>query len=543
MDFSLGSKFMKIKQTLIFASLVLLAACSNPENINSLETPDLPEETITLSPSLSPSPTISPSPSSSPTLSPSPSPSPLPSPTPFPPISVSYYHLRVEYITFSDWTQLLIVNAPGILSYSVSEITGNPSTAQVFLDADQTYRIDLNRPPSQISVEPSVSMVVDFAVSADVPWEKMQIVQNKGNWYYSIVRISLVGENETLLIKEFTQYPNHVERFIDLSLLKDATPSEKLIYRSASERMVWAFYYPWYINGKTGFGGWQDHMYTDKPLDLYSSGDYASVENQIILAQSAGIDGFIVSFSGTDDPNSSDCFKNLVEISGKRNFHIAFYIEAGNFGFSTEPGSDAQSQELIEQWLRYIFANYTFKPGYMKVNGKPLIVIYSSGLTPLDTWKSLFAKLEAEGMQATYWGHGYGTSLFSVFDGTHEYGGLTEDGDASSIYSVFYNNFIYSQIFQEYSTPKLWAASVMPGFDNTPMGRWLGWPITIIPRNDGQYYRASFESAIQSNADWIIITSWNEYQENTHIEPSEYYGDTYLNITREYISRYKNPQK
>ena len=34
-----------------------------------------------------------------------------------------------------------------------------------------------------------------------------------------------------------------------------------------------------------------------------------------------------------------------------------------------------------------------------------------------------------------------------------------------------------------------------------------------------------------SRPDWIFIATWNEWWENTHIEPSRLYGDQYLRIT------------
>ena len=40
--------------------------------------------------------------------------------------------------------------------------------------------------------------------------------------------------------------------------------------------------------------------------------------------------------------------------------------------------------------------------------------------------------------------------------------------------------------------------------------------------------------------DWIFITTWNEWWENTSIEPGELYGDQYLQITKEYAEKWKN---
>ena len=39
-----------------------------------------------------------------------------------------------------------------------------------------------------------------------------------------------------------------------------------------------------------------------------------------------------------------------------------------------------------------------------------------------------------------------------------------------------------------------------------------------------------FNTAMQSSPDAIGLISWNEFSENSHIEPSENYGDRYLDV-------------
>jgi hypothetical protein len=62
----------------------------------------------------------------------------------------------------------------------------------------------------------------------------------------------------------------------------------------------------------------------------------------------------------------------------------------------------------------------------------------------------------------------------------------------------------------------------------------------MVDRQNGQYYRDIFNIALSTNPDWIFITTWNEWWENTHIEPSENHGSLYLDITREYLQRWKS---
>jgi hypothetical protein len=71
----------------------------------------------------------------------------------------------------------------------------------------------------------------------------------------------------------------------------------------------------------------------------------------------------------------------------------------------------------------------------------------------------------------------------------------------------------------------IWIAPAAPGFD----ARLVGGTRTV-PRRDGQTLRESFLAASASGPDAIGIISWNEFSENTHIEPSRRYGSTELSM-------------
>ncbi|MBM3151099.1 MAG: hypothetical protein FJZ96_02655, partial [Chloroflexi bacterium] len=126
----------------------------------------------------------------------------------------------------------------------------------------------------------------------------------------------------------------------------------------------------------------------------------------------------------------------------------------------------------------------------------------------------------------------------SLFDGLHQYA-IFGFPDLFSVYKTVSRGVRYYSLLQGTDQQKIFAATVQPGFDDCPYHP----PITdlLVERNNGDYYRSTFEAAIQSDPDWIIITSWNEFGETTHIEPSEFYGTQYLDITREYAERWKSP--
>lgn len=62
-----------------------------------------------------------------------------------------------------------------------------------------------------------------------------------------------------------------------------------------------------------------------------------------------------------------------------------------------------------------------------------------------------------------------------------------------------------------------------------------------IPREiDGvNTYDWTWETALQYNPDYVLITSWNEFFEGTAIEPTEEYGDYYIRQTAEWVEKFR----
>ncbi len=65
---------------------------------------------------------------------------------------------------------------------------------------------------------------------------------------------------------------------------------------------------------------------------------------------------------------------------------------------------------------------------------------------------------------------------------------------------------------------------VHPGHDNS---HFVAEPYAM-PRRDGQTLRDYLRSATDAGADFIMVTSWNEWPESTVIEPSSSWPDPYL---------------
>jgi hypothetical protein len=60
---------------------------------------------------------------------------------------------------------------------------------------------------------------------------------------------------------------------------------------------------------------------------------------------------------------------------------------------------------------------------------------------------------------------------------------------------------------------------------------------SIIDRRDGATYRASWAGAVAGHPAALGIISWNEFSENSQIEPSKTYGYQYLDLTGQLTGR------
>jgi hypothetical protein len=64
---------------------------------------------------------------------------------------------------------------------------------------------------------------------------------------------------------------------------------------------------------------------------------------------------------------------------------------------------------------------------------------------------------------------------------------------------------------------------VHPGHDNS---HFVDQPY-VMPRRDGETLRDYLRAATDAGADFVMVTSWNEWPESTVVEPSSSWPDPY----------------
>jgi hypothetical protein len=273
---------------------------------------------------------------------------------------------------------------------------------------------------------------------------------------------------------------------------------------------VLAYYYIWFDRGS-----W-DRAKTDLPiLGTYSSSSRQVMRQHIEWAKSAGIDGFIVSWKST--PKLDARLHQLVEIAREEAFTLAIIYQGLDFDRNPLPVSQ------VRRDLKLFAAQYASEPVF-RFQGRPLVVW--SG-----TWE--FSRAEIQGVTT-----GLRPSLRILaserdVDGINRLAGVV-DGDAyywSSVDPETFPNYLDKLTAMSavvHSQGGLWIVPVATGFDARLIGG-----TRVISRDDGEHLRRQMSQVAETRPDGIGIISWNEFSENSHIEPSIDHGHTYLDVLRE----------
>lgn len=282
---------------------------------------------------------------------------------------------------------------------------------------------------------------------------------------------------------------------------------------------VLAYYYQWFEAHS-----WQ-RAKTDYPrLGRYSSDDADVVTTHIRWARSAGIDGFVVSWKSS--PANNRRLALLLSLAREQDFKVAVIYQGLDFTRRPLPVARVAADFAL---LR---DRYTADRAFFRLDGKPLTVF--SG-----TWE--YAKHEVEQVTAPVRDTLLVLNTEKNTDGYRRLAAVT-DGDA------YYWSSVNPETNTQYAT-KLkamgeavhrengyWLAPFAPGFDARTVGG-----KKQVPRRDGRTLRTEYATAAASAPDALGLISWNEFSENSHIEPSVGHGTRYLDVVRELRGRDGRP--
>jgi hypothetical protein len=275
---------------------------------------------------------------------------------------------------------------------------------------------------------------------------------------------------------------------------------------------VFAYYYIWFEPTS-----WNRAKIDYPMLGRYASDDIKVMEEHIRWAKHAGIQGFIVSWKSTEKLNWR--LEQLIKACEKEDFQLMVVYQGLTFERNPLPIEKVSSD--LDFFIKFYASSEAFGPfdkpviiwnGTWEYSREEIDAVTKSrrgSINILAGEKSEQAYLRVADLvdgNAYYWSSGnpktfpgYQEKLESMGAAVHKQGGI-------------------------------WIPSAAPGFD----GRLVG-GTRVVERQDGEMLRMQFTAAMNSTPDLIGLISWNEFSENTHIEPSETFGTKYLEVLGELL--------
>ncbi|WP_175454474.1 glycoside hydrolase family 99-like domain-containing protein [Halopelagius longus] len=299
---------------------------------------------------------------------------------------------------------------------------------------------------------------------------------------------------------------------------------------------VCAHYYPWY-----GPDSHWDEGYTETPLlGEYDSGHSAVIDQNLDWAEQYGIDWLSASWWG---PNSREN-RILATVFGDRIRetdveYSVLYESLGRFD-ATDDGIDMdlpENRERLLSDLEYLQENHFRHPNYRRVNGKPIVYLWPSRAFRGDVvgaFEEVRAELDAE---PYIWGNfvsphaptGADRDRVGAFDAISMYNPYALwrriDADERSFASALSDHYHQWRAAAEGGETHFYP-TVVPGFDNTEAGG----DLPVLPR-DPERFRDDCRSARKtgdSAVNTVVVTSYNEFHEGTHVEPTLEMGHALL---------------
>ena len=288
-----------------------------------------------------------------------------------------------------------------------------------------------------------------------------------------------------------------------------ATPAAPGPGPSAQARVggppVLAYYYIWF-----NATSW-NRAKRDWPLvGRYSSDESSVMRAHVRAAKAAGITGFLVSWK--DTPQLDERLAALVAVAREEQFTLGVVYQ----------GLDVRREPLPVARVEHDMAAFAERWG-----SDPVFHVFDQ---PLMVWAGTWRFTAQEVAQVSHAVSSDLALLGSERDEKRwgELGGLL-DGNAYYWSSQDPQKDLRGlqrlarMSVAVHATGDLWVAPATPGFDAR-----LNAGSRVVDRRGGQTLRDTWAVALGSSPDAVGLISWNEFTENTHVEPSEAYGDSTL---------------
>jgi len=310
-----------------------------------------------------------------------------------------------------------------------------------------------------------------------------------------------------------------------------------------TERDVCAHYYPWYGAPAHDYqdGEWSLESPSRPVLGNYNSTDEEVIEQHFDWCHEAGVSWLNVAWWG-EGSHEDNRFKNdLLEHPRAHEFDWSVLYETeGQFHRGEIDMGEKSNREQLRQDLVYLSETYFNRDMYKTLDDRPVLYLYvahsfrgpvaeafSDALEPIDEEPYLVAHIPEGSTVDSF-------PIMDIADAVTTYNPYAPDEAIESIYLDRLSEVYRSWYLAGQHTGIDVIPTALPGYDDTE--------IIHDPRDNPplapspEQYEQAAEITCSFADGPVFVTSFNEWYEDTQIEPSEEYGTAYLDITADILA-------
>jgi hypothetical protein len=255
---------------------------------------------------------------------------------------------------------------------------------------------------------------------------------------------------------------------------------------------------------------------------LYNQNLAATFDRHIAAAAAAGVRGFVVSWIGngttTQSPTTSSSFNSRLDLLVSRvNAYNAAHATPFGLALGMSPyGNYSRPATAIVNDLTYFSNRYGTNSAFANRYGaRPLVMLLDSRKFAAGTLRTVSTAVRGKLMllgdeTASSWGVD-GTFL----DGTSYYWSSEKPTTSAGA-------SLATLAGEVHAAGKIWLSPFIAGYSRQLLGG------TCVPRNGLTTLDSTWAVNGASHPDGWMGISWNEFVENTYLEPSLAYGTRYL---------------
>ena len=282
---------------------------------------------------------------------------------------------------------------------------------------------------------------------------------------------------------------------------------------------------------------YKDPYFSSEPYNLLS--DPNVIPNQIQKAKDMGIHGFVVNWYGHKDGVANDKERDFMdqvtdklirEAEGK-DFSIALMYDEGTVS-KAESDDTSKYMSRVQSDLNYA-QKYFALPAYLHINDRPALFIFPyNDVDQFIYWRQVRNELNTQITLIDKDPNPKDSDHDNAFDGFYSWVQATNEDwkvDGTEWGKEYLNGFYLTMNSEAYAN-KITVGGVWPGFDDSLVTEGGVWPVfdpslkkswgknRYISRQNGQVYDNILKLAKKHNVPYIMIATWNDFEEGTDIE-------------------------